>query len=197
MLTLRGRMTLLSRLRRTFSKPPKIWMVTGIQYLEDAVVTSAANQFRSAAGPASIPVLDPTLVAAVADIPSIHGGLAVGGNVSTSNYGHTDERVWAAQFRPLKVNYHIHGHEIDESMRMSPTWIRLRSPNNLGRQGIRMEHSSESNDQVLKNPPKFAEVVGIAGVCTDVGEEKTPHSVLDSMLDVDWALMDEVLQTDE
>jgi hypothetical protein len=92
------------------SKHPKIWMVTGIQLVCNAEIKSGWNTSFNANIAATLPIPEPVIGTAVAALP--RGG-SVGidvkhgqGSEANNEYLHRDERVWAAQFRELKVKYH-------------------------------------------------------------------------------------------
>lgn len=83
---------------------PKIWMVTAVQYVTGGDIHSqgiASNKVGgSAGGDASLAVQSPpgTLKAKVeGSYKSSHG--------ATTDFGHKDERVWAAQFWPMSIEF--------------------------------------------------------------------------------------------
>lgn len=155
-------------------------MVTGLQYLEDATASVGGGTERVTEGSVKIPPPDLAVVAAMADINAIDVKGSVSRNEeSTSTYGHQDERIWAAQFRALDVRYHVDA-EGDQSPKTGSTWIALHGPENIGGQGIR-----EGDDVESGSVPVYAEIAGM--------EEDCGISVLETMLDVDWALLDELL----
>lgn len=192
-LTLLHRMPLLARIRQTVSKPPSIWMVTGLQYIEQATVSSAANATRSVEGNILVTVPDPTLVAVMADIPAVQSGISSSLNESAgSNYGHQNERVWAAQFRPLKVMYRLAGEEaMGQSSSTSPTWIKLLDPENFGRHGIRNDGDGAEDQGLVA---AAAQVTVTDDGITEPGHVVNPRSMLDTMMDVDWSFLYEMLE---
>lgn len=187
-------MAIVAAVQKRLNKAPKIWMVTGIQYIEGGNVTNSASGATSGKTQATVPVPDPMLAAAAV---SIKGG--VSGNTSgstASEYGHAEERVWAAQFRPLKVEYCRPGDGTRGSTDGGRAWIKLHDPENLKQHGVRAEDDEE--EDVIERLAPFAQVVGTDdGEYSGNGQEMSPQAVLDSMLDSDWALLDELLDSGE
>jgi hypothetical protein len=98
----------LNRLRIGRDRHPQIWIVTGIQLLSDATVRS--EQAASASVGVNLQVPAPEIMSAAAVALGDRGGF--GGQVSNKKgggsiveYHHVDERVWAAQFRRLRLNF--------------------------------------------------------------------------------------------
>lgn len=195
-LTLLYRMALFAKLRKAVSKPPKIWMVTGLQYIEDATISTVANAARSTAGNVRVPFPDPSLVAAIADIPTVQGGVSsLGNEAATSDYDHADERIWAAQFRPLKVEYRLSTETMHRSGTTDTTWIKLCGPENLRHEGIRTEEGGDEEHETRTDCASLAQIVGIDDI--EIDQTDISRTVLDSMLDVDWVLLDEMLSDED
>lgn len=89
------------------SRHPQIWMVTGIELIADV---SARNEGNTSSNQ-SLNVQPPVeMITAVSSLLGSEG--SVGGSISktgtkkiTVEYDHKDERIWAAQFRRLKVEF--------------------------------------------------------------------------------------------
>lgn len=98
-----------TRLKNKFTKgdhwtAPDIWLVTGVQLITGGKVTSGASRGGGQGGGVH---LDPGMLHGVPtgqSVASIHAG---SGNAVEANqeYGHKDERVWAAQFMRLIVQF--------------------------------------------------------------------------------------------
>ncbi|KAH6615351.1 hypothetical protein C7974DRAFT_64595 [Boeremia exigua] len=91
-----------SKYGRHIWRAPKIWMVTGVQHVTGGAIDSTSTRSTTLGGAAG---LDPS---AAAHAPP--GTLKLGANVdftdahgATTNFGHADERVWAAQFMPVSI----------------------------------------------------------------------------------------------
>ncbi len=137
---------------------PRIWMLTGVQYLTDAEVTSGNKSSSSATVSASVPPPEP--LAAAISLLSGQSLLNLGGEVEKSSetgagYHHSDERIWAAQFTPLDVQFHP-ANKADE--------VRLESRVNLGplpdlkSAGLRYDKQAEIKG---KQQEEIAEVKGL------------------------------------
>lgn len=90
------------------SKLPRIWLVTGIQYITNAEIVALRAQSKKISTSVDIPIPEP--VAAAAMILGEQQGVSAGiedsnTNQTTTSYHHEDERVWAAQFTQLSVRY--------------------------------------------------------------------------------------------
>ncbi|RYP18996.1 hypothetical protein DL765_003579 [Monosporascus sp. GIB2] len=99
----------LNRLKMGMSRHPQVWMVTGIQMLSDATVRSGRT--GSAKAGVNLQVPTPELALVMAAALGADGGMG-SADVSISKEGesnveyyHQDERVWAAQFRRLKLSF--------------------------------------------------------------------------------------------
>ncbi|KAL1879183.1 hypothetical protein Daus18300_001762 [Diaporthe australafricana] len=102
-------MLLLNRLKVGKSRHPQIWMVTGVQMLSNATVYS--ERTGSAKTGANIQAPTPELASAVLAAAGGDGKLAEAaissstGGFTNVEYQHEGERVWAAQFRRLKLDF--------------------------------------------------------------------------------------------
>jgi len=183
------RMPLVAKVQKAVSKPPKIWMVTGVQYVQGGAVTSVSNSAWSGSLHATIPMPDPTLVAAIAAIPSVEATASAtisGGTAAI--YGHAEERVWAAQFRALEVEFR--GPSDKEA---GQGWIELHDAKNLGRYGLRAGGAREGREE---GRASRAQVAGVSDGHL-LSSEADSQSVLDTMLAVDWTLLEELLDLQE
>jgi hypothetical protein len=107
-ITIARKIFYLNRLRIGKDRHPQIWMVTGVQLLSDVTVRS--EQTASANVGANFQVPPPEIMSAAA--AGLGDGSGVGGQVSNKKgggsiveYHHVDERVWAAQFRRLRLDF--------------------------------------------------------------------------------------------
>jgi len=171
--------------RAGLSKPPRIWMVTGIQYIIDANVVNNRSQHQVVSASANIPVPEP--VSAAVAILGGQEGLSGGFVVDSSSrmkmsYHHEDERVWAAQFTQLAVKFTPKPESIDDL----PNRIPLRDVVDLKSAGVRA--GSQPPDFTLTE--EFAEICGLE-------EDNTPQSsgedLVKRMQDVDWGMLNKYL----
>lgn len=163
---------------------PRIWMVTGVQYISGAHITDSASKGFSVSFDLTLPLPEPVAALALGVGSDGPGSLGITtsrqrSGQSQMEYCHTDERVWAAQFAALNVKYYWS----DERARPRalPDLIRLHDLVDLGPTGIRSGDGPGDVEQ-------FADILGLEEESEEGG---TP--VLDAMLDVDWGLMDEYL----
>jgi len=159
-------------------------MVTGVQYISGAHITDSASKGFSVSFDLTLPLPEPVAALALGVGSDGPGSLGITtsrqrSGQSQMEYCHTDERVWAAQFAALNVKYYWS----DERARPRalPDLIRLHDLVDLGPTGIRSGDGPGDVEQ-------FADILGLEEESEEGG---TP--VLDAMLDVDWALMDEYL----
>lgn len=157
-ITLSKTMFLLSRLKAGKSRHPQIWMVTGIQMLSDATVYS--DRTGSAKTGANMQIPTPEVASAVIAAAGGDSKLAEAaissstGGFTNAEYHHEDERVWAAQFRRLKLDF------VDGDAAQSETEegkVSLDALLHLGLAGMKGGH------------PAGDETRHIAGVCDDDG----------------------------
>jgi hypothetical protein len=85
-------------------KAPKIWMVTGVQLITGGSVqvgssTSTHGALGASADPGPAVGLPPGLLPIGGEVNHGHG------SETNSGYSYTDERVWAAQFMEIKIEY--------------------------------------------------------------------------------------------
>lgn len=161
-------------------KQPHIWMVTGIQYITDAVVFD--KQTRRQTGSASANILIPEPISAAVTVLGGQEGLSGGFEADYASrtrtaYGHKDERVWAAQFTQLAVQF--------TSALMSsnelPNRIPLRDVVDIKSGAVRA--ASKIADFTLSG--EFAEVCGLE----DDYMELSGEELLKRMQDVDWGML--------
>lgn len=183
------RMPAVAAMQNWASKAPKIWMVTGLQYIENGSVTSVSSKERSAKLQVAAPVPDPTLITTLARIPAVDatGSAGVHSNM-TAAYGYQDERVWAAQFRALDVRFRSKS-EKGEAER-DKSWIELDDAKSLGRYGIRGDDIGDA----LEEGDMLGQVSGVHYEDDDIDSLTVEPSLIDGMLDVNWSLLDELLE---
>ena len=181
-------MSFAERIRRGAVKAPKLWMVTGVQYISNAHLTDTTSRELSNSFGATVPLPEP--VAALAMIPAVEFEVAKGRTKASQTISrHSDEKVWAAQFAQLEVKY-FKGLENDAG-NLSTRRIALQEPVDLGLKGIRGDESPD--DTTERSLEKVAEV---SGLDTDrwYGTGAEEVTILDEILDADWELFDSYLQ---
>jgi len=184
-------MSRVTRLWPGASKQPRIWMVTGVQYISGAHITDTASKALFASIDITLPLPEPVAATAMVLMPGGPNSLEVTASGQRSDYSqmeycHADERVWAAQFTALDVKY---SRSVETTCNSAlPGWISLRDLVDLGPAGVRGDDGSNIQEDI----EKFAEVRGLEEEgMSQLGKDGT--SVLDSMLDVDWDLLNKYL----
>ncbi|KUI72445.1 Metacaspase-1 [Cytospora mali] len=135
-ITVAKHMYYLNQLKFGSSRRPQIWMVTGVQLLSD--VTVRYRRESSSSRDLNFRVPPPEAGTLAANFILANDNMAIGGaslSLSTSSandvaYSHVDERVWAAQFRRLNVDFRKEGAAFDRR-------ISLKDLLDLGHLGIR------------------------------------------------------------
>lgn len=163
------------------SKPPHIWMVTGIQYITDAHVVNDRTRAHTASASANIPVPEPISAAAMILIgqEGLSGGLEVNSSSATGmSYHHTDERVWAAQFTQLSVKFTAKPESADDL----PNRIPLRDVVDMKKGAVRA--GSQVTDFTLSG--ESAEIYGLE---EDDNSQLSGEDLVKRMQDVDWGML--------
>ncbi|PVH71737.1 hypothetical protein DL98DRAFT_660473 [Cadophora sp. DSE1049] len=162
-------------------KQPRIWMVTGIQYITDGVVSNEQTRYQTGSASANIHIPEP--ISAAVTILGGQGGLSSGFETNHTSstrtaYGHKNERVWAAQFTQLAVQFTstlISSNEL-------PNRIPLRDIVDIKSGAVRA--ASQIADFTLSG--ESAEVCGLEEAHDmELGGEE----LLKRMQDVDWAML--------
>jgi hypothetical protein len=184
-------MPIAAKIQKSVSKAPKIWMVTGLQYIKDASVASGTGKGRSAKLQATLPVPDPTLMATLANIPAIDvSGSTAAHNNMNETYAYKHERIWAAQFRALNVQFRSKSEKA--VAQRDNSWIELDDAKNLGRHGIRDDYAEDTGEE---ESTSLAQVTGVSDEGGDIHDPTVkPQSILDTMLEVNWTLLNELLR---
>lgn len=110
------------------------------------------------------------------------GGSIQKGSSSSIAYSHSDERIWAAQFTPLKVDFYPHGVS-EDSQGLSR--VLLRELPDLGDSAIRGDEQSTPNESNLET----AIVHGLEEETVRLYDQD-PDSLLPLIGDTDWDLLD-------
>jgi hypothetical protein len=165
-------------------KPSRLWMLTGIQYITDAVVTSGQIQHKTTSASANVPAPEP--ISAAVMMLGGQEGVSGGFNLDEASgtrtaYAHQEERVWAAQFKELKVQFT----SAPASSIELPNKIPLRDVVDIKSGAIRA--GSQSIDFTLS--AGYAEVCGVEDDDTELSGEE----LLERMQDVDWGLLNSCL----
>ncbi|KUJ17459.1 uncharacterized protein LY89DRAFT_53904 [Mollisia scopiformis] len=98
----------LNKLKLGKARHPQIWLVTGIQLLSEVSLRNETN--TASKGRVSVQIPPPEPVSGVASILLNNGGVGAKGTISNGatnavKFSHKEERVWAAQFRRLKLDF--------------------------------------------------------------------------------------------
>ncbi|KUI63010.1 Metacaspase-1 [Cytospora mali] len=110
-ITVAKHMYYLNQLKFGSSRHPQIWMVTGVQLLSDVTVEYEESSSKTAGLRFKVPAREMATLAVnfvLADDSMVSGGASASqSKLGKRNvrYTHTNERVWAAQFRRLKVDF--------------------------------------------------------------------------------------------
>ncbi|KAG5746258.1 hypothetical protein H9Q70_011059 [Fusarium xylarioides] len=134
--TVARRIYYMNQLKPGKARHPDIWLVTGIQLMSNVTVRSESQSQTNIHAGVEIP--PPELTSGITAILASDSGIGVKGEQvhdaeSSIEYEHTDERVWAAQFRRLKLKFRM-------EKQTSPSAIgnvSLRDLLDLGQLGIR------------------------------------------------------------
>jgi len=191
-LSISRKMYHLSRLKFGKSRYPRIWLVTGIQYISNARVTNGWSKSSEVSLGFTVPVPEP--VSAAATIATAQGALSAKASLSSSSdastaYRHHDERVWAAQFTPLKVKFHPQSKEADETA--FPTHIKLHNLEDLTTAGVRFGAQSEQPEPV----EGFAEISGLEEQSNEQSQE-AENELIEATHEIDWDFYEEYLEVE-
>ncbi|KAF4628822.1 hypothetical protein G7Y89_g9326 [Cudoniella acicularis] len=185
-------------------KAPEIWMVTGVQLITGGDVRVGSSRAIFAGAGASVDAgaafgAPPGVASVGAEVSNGHS------NEANHGYEYDDERVWAAQFMELKIEY---GSEEDkkftEKDRIVPSTIstiQLEDIADLKARGIRtgLKRREENNQASLKSPKLVARIV--VGEESEDDEDATSEDsdgiqlgdnyYVEMMKDTDWEMYDE------
>lgn len=123
-------------------RAPHIWVCTGIQLVENGEVSLENSAGRKFEG--SVTVNPGMLTTAIPNTPAV---VEVGGSnehttATSTNYGYTKERIWAAQFFRLDVDYLARGKGTnDDKAAQAITLIEIED---LGATAIRRDTTAEN-----------------------------------------------------
>jgi len=188
-------------------KAPDIWMVTGIQFITGGTVqvgsSRSVNGTIGASGDVGVAFGAPPGLAKVgAEVSHSHSSEA------NQDYGYDDERVWAAQFMPVKIEY---GTEVDKTLKTienkpAPATIssfHLEDIADLKSRGIRatQKQRADATGQAFVKPPKLVGRVVVDSVDDkDYGDDASEDSddiqlndqpYVDALKGTDWDMYDE------
>lgn len=190
-LSISRKMYRLSQLKFGKSRHPRIWLVTGIQYLSNARVVSEWSKSSEASLGFTVPVPEP--ITAAATVVTGQGALSAKASLSSHAdssvaYHHHDERVWAAQFTPLKVKFHPASQGVDEAT--FPTHIKLHELEDLVTTGVRAGAQSGH-----PGPAEgFAEISGLEEQNSNEQPEETESQLINATQGIDWEFYEECLE---
>ncbi|CZT52392.1 uncharacterized protein RSE6_13725 [Rhynchosporium secalis] len=189
-------------------KAPEIWMVTGVQLVTDGIVHVGSSRSVSgtvgASGDVGASFGAPPGVAAIG--AEAHHGQS---SASNSSYGYGGERVWAAQFMEVKIEY---GSEEDKTIKSKDngflpatiTTFQLEDIADLSARGIRASQNlrAEANGHKCVKPPKpIARIVVCAENVDEEDEEEdgdavqfSDHLYTEALKATDWDMYSECSQ---
>jgi len=150
-------------------KAPEIWMVTGIQLITGGDVHVGSS--RSVSGTVGASADVGPAFGAPPGLASIGAEASHGHNSEANNaYGYDDERVWAAQFMEVKIEY---GSAEDKTLKTKDnslvpatiTTFQLEDIADLRARGIRASPNlrAQANGQTYVKPPKPVARVVVSG----------------------------------
>jgi len=191
-LSISRKMYHLSRLKFGKSRYPRIWFVTGIQYISNAHVVNGWSKSSEASLGFTVPVPEP--VTAAATIATAQGALSAKASLSSHSdaiaaYHHHDERVWAAQFTPLKVKFHHRSQGAVEAA--FPTHIKLHDLEDLTTAGVRSGAQSGQPGPVEGS----AEISGLEDRSNEQSQE-AKNELIEATQEIDWDFYEEYLEID-
>jgi hypothetical protein len=171
------------------ARHPQVWLVTGIQYVTDANIQNGWLSSTTASIGFTVPVPEPTTTA----VTVLTGQGALKAKASSSEqsgsstaYHHDDERVWAAQFTPLKVKFYPRSQVGEEES--FPKYIELDNLEDLVVAGLR----ADSLSQIPGNLEECAEVSLLEGDGCDQPDEAQAE-LIESLVGVDWDSFEKLL----
>ena len=177
-------------LKSLVGKAPQIWMLTGVQLIEEGSVRFAQGSSASTGGGFTIPIPEPATQMTLA--ATGNGAVSGKGDVhakmdSESAYGYQGSRVWAAQFMRLKVK--VRKQIVSEQDgQTAGEWIKLRQLDNLKRDGVR--HKKDNKDEYEQPQEDMnATNVELSDALGETGEE-----VIGDLVGVDWRLVDNYVE---
>jgi|SRR5690242_7992400 len=83
-------------------KAPQIWMVTAIQHVTGGDMHASGRESTDLSGAAGIDP-SPALQAPPGSLAAKAKGSMAASTTMTTDFGHDDERIWAAQFMPVTI----------------------------------------------------------------------------------------------
>ncbi|KAK4235080.1 hypothetical protein C8A03DRAFT_18122 [Achaetomium macrosporum] len=180
---------LVQKMRTGKGRHPKIWMLTGLQYMSDVEITCGDRKLRGALASVGIPFPEPvaaavSILTGQSSLLSAEAGFNRGSRSGTS-YRHEDERIWAAQFAPLDVGYYRVG-KPDEALQGRR--VHLRPSPDLGSAGTRFGKQATAEAQ----QDAVAVITGLnEGFLQRLAED--PKMMLEAMTGEEWEELDEYL----
>jgi hypothetical protein len=105
---LRTRLSVARKLKATYSNlvsAPKIWMLTGLYYIEDAKVYQLRAKSKSGNASIPIPIPDPTGIAALLGLTVAPNASAGKGSEIAAGTDFSGKMVWAAQWQRVHAKY--------------------------------------------------------------------------------------------
>lgn len=179
-------------------KAPKIWMVTAVQHVTGGVIRATSNALTKIGGAAGAD--------AGAAVNAPPGALRVKAEANyehstgaSNDFGHEDERVWAAQFMPVTIHF---GYDEDRELSAKehaflPKTIasfRLEDVPDLEMKGIR-SGGTESDGRPARPVPKLIGRITVQTPTEDNELEEDDDFVIDPYVtnkkDTDWEQYDE------
>ncbi|KAB5576045.1 hypothetical protein GE09DRAFT_613687 [Coniochaeta sp. 2T2.1] len=183
-------------------KPPKIWMVTGVQLVAGARITDTASKTLVNSLTANAPLPKPVAAVMGSTIAGVDGKKNRDAGVQVKGF-HPDEKVWAAQFAALKIDTKTASKDAEgrAEVLLEEKYVELKEAEIFGLGGIRLGGEDEETGQ--GEPEDELEVGEVSGLVlgndSSEGrdEDGLPMSLLDEVLDADWDLVHEYLEEED
>ncbi|OCL13544.1 hypothetical protein AOQ84DRAFT_436266 [Glonium stellatum] len=181
-------------------KAPDIWLVTGIQLITGGTVLVGSSKNSSQSVGAKIDAGIMQGMPTGQDLVSVQGSHKTAAG-TTTQYGHQDERVWAAQFMQLIVEFR----KSNEKGAPDSMIVSLKEIEDLGEDKVRDDESpnrqsgeAQDGSDINNTGEHVAEIVGV-GSETASEEEKakstdfevSDRSYEEAMEGIDWVKYDE------
>jgi hypothetical protein len=168
------------------AKLPRVWLVTGIQYITNAEVVAIRAQSKKLSTSANIPIPEPIAVATT--ILGGQEGVAVqvedsNTHQNTASYHHEDERVWAAQFTQLSVQFSAEPVSVGDL----PMRVPLHDLVDLKSGGIRNEDRLSERSISEESAEIF--------VLNEDAVSQQGEDIVNLMQDVDWTSVNKLLES--
>lgn len=177
-------------------KSPDMWVCTGIQLITGGRAVAGVSKKALTGISATV---DPGMAHGV---PTGQSAVSMNGShqassSSTNQYQHKDERIWAAQFHQINVEF-----TKSEAGRKDDLLVDLRQIEDLGAGAVRAGWSSDDDSEDERvSMPGVARIIGFVDIQAGNTQRKQSENVHDieistntyseQMNDIDWKLYEE------